>query len=86
MLKSINLKTYQNQQLCLLLPKNRKSINELGFEQLRRSKHIIRVSVANQVLHPSLSRISVSDEQKQQKGQTKTQENKEKEENNLEKR
>ncbi len=85
MLKSNNLKTQQNQKLCLLLPKDRKSINEPGFEQLRRNQHINRVSVANQVLHPFLSKISVSDKQTQQKIQTKTQ-NKKKEENNLDKR
>ncbi len=63
------LKNRKNQQLCLLLPKDRKSINELGFEQLRRNKHINRVSVANQVLHLSLSKISVSDQQTPQKRQ-----------------
>ncbi len=67
MLKSNNLKTQKNQQLGFLLPKNRKSINEPGFDQLRRNKHINRVSVANQVLNPSLSKISVSDKQKQRK-------------------
>ncbi len=67
------LKTQQNQKLCLLLSKDRKSINESGFELLRWNKHINRVSVAKQLLHPSLSKILVSDGQKQQKRQTTTQ-------------
>ncbi len=36
---------------------------------LRRNWHIDRVSVADHLLHPSLSKISVPDEQKQQKRQ-----------------
>jgi hypothetical protein len=50
-------------------PKVRKSISQPGFEQLRRNKHINRVSVANQVLLLTFTKIFASDEQTQQKRQ-----------------
>ncbi len=61
------LKNPKTEQLCLLPPKDRKSINQQGFAQLRWNQHINRVSVANQVLLLSITKISVSDQQTQQK-------------------